>query len=132
MSTSFRRGTPRIFRRALSYAMALALLPVGALAEPWGCEFTVSCVAGAACDALDPSIGIEVLPADHQGELFMVFALVTPVPVERLTPEDEPIARYTTGAEILTVAPDGRAAYSKHIVAGTLEAQTLLGTCERL
>lgn len=112
----------------------LALLLAGpAAAEPWGCVLTVECDT-LGCASIDATL--DVIAADHEGQLF----LVSPEgdrPVVRLGRADDPTAAYAgtssaTPGELLTIAPDGRATLTRHGGGGALRTTTAFGTCNPL
>jgi hypothetical protein len=112
----------------------LIWLAAPVVAEPWACEFTVECIAGDGCDV--SGYEIEVLAADHEGQLFLS-SVVGDTPVTRLTAEDALPASYASAgssglAEMVTVEADSTALMTAHIFDGSARAVTYFGTCEAL
>lgn len=110
------------------------LLASPALAEPWACEFTVECVASETCS--QSGYEVEILAADHEGQLFLS-SMVGDTPIIRLSqPEAIPAAYASSGAhgpsEMITIHSDGSALMSAHIFDEGTMAVTYFGTCEAL
>ncbi|MGP1358018.1 hypothetical protein [Roseicyclus sp.] len=115
-------------------ALALCLLALPAQAEPWACTFTVECVAAEACG--ESAFEVEVIAADHAGELFLS-TVTGDSPLTRLTGAGELPATYASAgrdglAELLTVEADRTALMTLHIFDGGAAAVTYFGTCEEL
>ena len=115
-------------------ALALPFLALPVHAEPWACTFTVECVAAETCG--ESAFEIEVIAADHAGELFLS-TVTGDSPLTRLTGEGELPATYASAgrdglAELLTVEADRTALLTLHIFDGSAAAVTYFGTCEEL
>ena len=113
-------------------AMAMAALAAPVLAEPWDCIFTVECLAAGGCE--DTAFALQVIAADHAGDLFLHSALGDS-PVARLTEAGTLPATYAgTGrdgiAELLTIEGDRTAILTLHHFDGHAAAITYFGTCE--
>ena len=121
-------------RMIRSLAILAALMPAAALAEPWACSFTVECIAAEACG--ESAFEVEVIAADHAGELFLS-TVTGDSRVARLTDAGALPATYASAgaaglAELLTVEADGTALMSVHVFDGSAMAVTYFGTCEEL
>jgi hypothetical protein len=121
-------------RRALPLALLLAAAATAAAAEPWACTFTAECTAGGACAAV--SVQLQVIAADHAGELFLTSAMGDS-PIARLTDPGALPATYAGAgrdgiAELLTIEADLTALLTLHIFDGAAAAATHFGTCEAL
>ena len=111
-----------------------ALLPAAAFAEPWACTFTVECIAAETCG--ESAFEIELIAADHAGELFLT-TITGDSRVARLTERGALPATYASAggnglAELLTVETDGTALMTVHIFDGSAMSVTYFGTCEEL
>jgi hypothetical protein len=122
--------------RSISLLGALAgLIAPGLLgAEPWGCSFTVECVAGEACG--ESAFDAQVIPADHADEVFLSSVTGDSLLV-RLTEAGALPATYASAgrdglAELLTIEADRTALMSVHFFDGAAQAATYFGTCEEL
>lgn len=128
---SGRRLQPR-HACAASWLVGFLVTVTAAGAEPWACEFTVECIAGETCSESD--FDVEILAADHEGLLFLS-SLVGDVPVDRLTEAGTLPAAYASAghdgpSEMLTIAADGTALMSAHILDGATMSVTYFGACE--
>jgi hypothetical protein len=115
-------------RLVLILACLCAALPLRA--EPWHCTFTVTCPAGGDCRGAEAVA--EVLPADHEGRLYLITAARSFL-AEALTPRTGLPAAYggSLGEDsaILSIAEDRTAMMTQHRSAGP-GVFTLFGTCE--
>ncbi len=119
--------------RALAIFLS-ALLAGPALAEPWGCSFTVECVAAEDCG--ESGYSFDILAADHEGRLFLS-SIASDTPVVRLSRSDGGPAVYVTEGdarlvELITINPDGTAVMTAHAFDERTTAVTYFGTCEEL
>lgn len=121
------------FRKYGIAALILVLAPA-VQAEPWTCGFTAECVAGGACS--DAAFGIEVIAADHEGQLFFRTASGATPALRLSAPDVLPVTYAAVGrngiAEMLTIEQDATALFTLHIFDGTAQAATYFGTCEDL
>jgi hypothetical protein len=118
----------------LAGLLAALPAPPAAIAEPWACTFTVECVAAGDCG--QSGFEIEVIAADHAGELFLS-TVTGDSRLMRLTDPGALPATYASAgadglAELLTVEADRTALMSVHIFDGAAAAVTYFGTCEEL
>ena len=124
-------GLSSSLRTCGTAALILALAPA-AKAEPWTCGFTAECVAGGACD--EAAFEIEVIAADHEGQLFFRTASGATPALRLSAPNVLPVTYAATGrngiAEMLTIERDATALFTLHIFDGTAQAATYFGTCE--
>lgn len=108
------------------FAFVFMSAPLSANAEPWRCDFTTECIAGAACAATDWYL--DVIAADHEGQLFAA-TMFSEVPVTRLPADrDATTISYAGEDQLITVQDNGIAQLSRH---GDI-AVTYFGTCEVL
>ena len=121
-----------MMRLAATFAVTLAA--GSALAEPFGCDFTVECIAGEACGAT--SFSARIIAADHEAQLFLS-TVTGESPVIRLTEAGALPATYASAgrdglAEMMTIEGDLTALLTVHVFDGTAQTVTYFGTCEAL
>ena len=121
--------------RHLTLPVIAAVCAAGsAIAEPWDCRFSVECLAGADCG---PSgLQVQVIAADHAGDLFLS-SVAGDSPVVRMTGAGALPATYAGAgrdgiAELLTIEADSTALMTLHVFDGAAAAITYFGTCEGL
>ena len=105
-----------------------------AMAEPWDCRFSVECLAGEDC--AQSGLHVQVIAADHAGDLFLS-SVAGDSPVVRMTGAGALPATYAGAgrdgiAELLTIEADSTALMTLHVFDGAAAAITYFGTCEGL
>jgi antitoxin (DNA-binding transcriptional repressor) of toxin-antitoxin stability system len=121
-----------MIRTAALLAPLLAAATSGT-AEPWACNMTVQC-ENIDCFAIEDRV--EIIAADHAGELFMT-SPTGDRPVARLSPLGSLPAAYASAGphaigELVTITEDGQAIMSIHGSDGPARIITIFGTCEGL